>query len=117
MDHEQMAVTVLRVLWRDIDDDFKSQYRRDIWRMFQDAIYTSANQNGTLKSFIHALTMRMNGGWGRNEADRQSLIEVIRAEQDDALLDLFRDETGWLVILVKEHMKQVRETADDTYGI
>ena len=114
---EKMAVDLLIAVWRDIDPDYKSKYRRDIWRMFQDAVYISANQSVKLPVFVGKLSDRVRAGLGRNEKYRTNVIHVLQSGMDYELLHLYRTETAWLVLLVQDEMKGIKEQFEDEYKL
>lgn len=111
------AKALLLVIWRAIDSDFKSQYRREIWRMFADAVRVSANQNATLERFASALCQRVHSNLGRNDADRDEALRVLSLPQADhtEMLRIYRAETPYVVLLVQDAMKSIREQAEADY--
>lgn len=113
----ERALTLLVLIWRAIDSDYKSQYRREIWRMFADAVRVSANQNATLERFASALCMRVRASLGRNEKDRGVALQLFNLPWADRMemLRVYRLETAFVVLLVQEAMKGIREEAEGEY--
>jgi len=108
---------LLLVIWRAIDPDFKSQYRREIWRMFGEAVRVSASQSPTLKRFASSLCQRVHSSLGRNDQDRAEAKRCLDADQADeqAILRLYRTETPYIVLLVQDAMMSIREQAEAEY--
>lgn len=105
--HEAAAQLLLSV-WRDMDADFKSRHRREIWRIFEDATRVSANQSGSLVKFVSALSRRVQAGLGRNEKARETLMRVVDSGKDKALLRAFRTDTPYVVMLVRFEMEKLK---------
>lgn len=112
MSHEGLyvdAVDLLRVIWRAVDADFKSRYARETWRIYEDRVRSAANQNASLARFANQLVQRMVASLGRNEEDRATSLRVLQSGNDRALLKLFRDETAYLIALVRVRIQGERD--------
>lgn len=104
-----LAVALLYAIWHSIDNDFKSAYKMSIWQIFEDRVRVAAGQNGTLVKFASQLARTVNAPIGRNADDRSNAQGVIESGQDRELLRLYREETPYIVMLLRVDVAAKRE--------
>lgn len=116
-DVEKAAFNVLYHVWRGIDSDFKSKYKRDIWRIFEDRVRVAANQNGSVRRFVDQLGRMLASDIGRNAEARDEMLAALKAD-DRQVLRRVRQEASYLVLLVRFEMQKVKELYEngDTQG-
>lgn len=95
------AAALLGSIWRAMDAEFKASYRRTVWKIFEDRARVAANQNATLARFASQLCRALQSSLGRNEADRAAAQAVLASGQDRAILRILRDETPYVVMLLR----------------
>lgn len=105
--HEQ-AADLLYALWRGASVSLKSRYRMTIWRQFEDTIRASA-YTGSLGRFISEACAKLQGSIGRTTGERTVAAAVLNSGEDRALLKLMREETAYLVLMVRVRAQEDRE--------
>jgi hypothetical protein len=98
MTQELVAEKLLWPLWRAIDPDFKQKYARDVWGQFENAIRSSA-YTSNMKVFLANMQQRLPIVIGRDYI--QDVLSVVGSGCDDQILDDLRDETTYMVLLVR----------------
>lgn len=109
----EQASDLLLALWRAVDPDFKERYKADIWRIYEDRVRAAAGQNGTLARFVSQLARSLGGSLGRNETARGIVADIVASGDDHELLRLLREETPYLILLVRLAMKDLKEQWND----
>ena len=99
-ENHERAKTLLAAIWRGIPADYKSRYRRNIWRQFEDNV-RSAAYTSNMGAFINTLCAKMSAQIGQTNEERERAEEVLNSGNDRALLKLMRDETALLVLMVR----------------
>lgn len=107
MDQQRIADDLLWPIWRGVDSAYKVRYARNIWQQFEDNI-RSAAYTSRLAPFYDALCRRLNVRVRADEAERVNAI--IASGEDRAVLKALRDETTYLVLLVR--LKNEERKAD-----
>jgi len=107
------TTALLHAIWRAVDPDFKERYRLEIWRIFEDRTRVAAGQNGTLSRFASQLARAMNAAIGRDERERHQAQTVIESGQDRQLLRLCREETPYLILLVRQRVADQRAQVEE----
>jgi hypothetical protein len=106
------ATDMLYAAWKGIDPEFKSRYRAKIWQIFEDRIRVAAGQNGNLAGFISQLARSLQAFIGTNAAHRDMARKAIDAGNDRDVLRLLREETPYVVLLIRMEMQKERELYD-----
>lgn len=105
---EQVAERLLWPLWRSVTDDYKSRYKREVWEHFENAV-RSAAYTGKLRTYLSNFQ-------GRIPCDIQAqymrdILSIVETGCDDEILDWLRDETTYLVMLVRIRNQERKEAA------
>lgn len=95
---DQVAEKLLWPLWRCVDDSYKDRYKRDIWEQFENAV-RSAAYTGQLKTYLSNFKSRIPVVYEQQYI--KTINSVIELGQDELILDWLRDETTYLVMLVR----------------
>lgn len=111
---EQVSDKLLWPLWRCVSDDYKERYKREIWDHFENAV-RSAAYTGCLKRYLANFQERL-------PVDIQAqyikdVMSVVNSGEDLTILDWLRDETKYLVMLVRlanQERKEFYETINPT---
>lgn len=107
---EQVAERLLWPLWRSVTEDYKSRYKRDVLEHFENAVRAAA-YTGRLRTYLSNFQ-------GRIPCDIQSqymkdILSIVETGCDDEILDWLRDETTYLVMLVRIRNQERKEAASD----
>lgn len=106
MTQEQLASDLLWPLWRCTADDYKDRYKREIWDHFENAV-RSAAYTGSLKRYLENFQSRLPV-----EIQAQyikPIMGVINCGLDTEVLTWLRDETKYMVMLVRLENQTRRE--------
>ncbi len=85
-------------LWESVNRDYKQQYVRDIWNHFENAL-RSASYTGSLKIFLTNFQKRIPSEI-KTEAQKD-IVDIINMNKDLEILNILRNETSYLVLLVR----------------
>lgn len=118
---EQVAEKLLWPLWRCVTDDYKSRYKREIWDHFENAV-RSAAYTGSLTTYLANFQQRIPT---QLEAQYMKDIKsVIDTRCDAEILNWLRDETTYMVMLVrlqnqdrKEAYEQAQADIDEGWNV
>lgn len=108
---EQVAEKLLWPLWRCVTDDYKSRYKREIWDHFENAV-RSAAYTGSLRTYLANFQ-------GRIPCDLQAqymadIKHVIDTKCDFDILNWLRDETTYMVMLIRLKNQERKEALEET---
>lgn len=103
-------------IWRGIDADFKSKYRREIWTIFENRVTVSAKQNGTLRGFATQLSRATQADLGKNEKARNEVLEILECGYDEDILNIIRTTTSYLILHIRSRMNEIREEFDNDHN-
>lgn len=98
-DHEK-AAELLWIVWKGVPADYKSRYRRTIWKQFEDNV-RSAAYTSKLGTFINTLCLKLHATVGKRIDERERAEQILNSGDDRALLKLMREETTLLVLMVR----------------
>lgn len=93
-----VAEKMLWGLWRSVDEQYKVDYRKNIWEQFENAI-RSASYTGSLKVFLTNLQNRIP--LSIQAQFMKDILIVVDSNQDNVVLDWIRNETTYLVMIVR----------------
>lgn len=108
---EQVADKLLWPLWRCVTDDYKSRYKREIWDHFENAV-RSAAYTGSLRTYLANFQARIPVTL--QQQYMKSIREVVDANCDSTILDWLRDETTYMVMLVRLANQDRREAFEES---
>ena len=111
MTQEQVAERLLWPLWRSVTDDYKSRYKREVWEHFENAV-RSAAYTGKLRTYLTNFQ-------GRIPCDIQAqymrdILSIVESGCDDEILDWLRDETTYLIMLVRIRNQERKEALSES---
>jgi hypothetical protein len=98
MDYQRIANDLLTPIWRGIPADYKRQYARNIWEQFENNV-RSAAYTSSLRVWFDTLSRRLNVTIRTEFLD--AVQGVLGAGDDRAILKALRDETAYVVLLVR----------------
>lgn len=106
------ASQLLLVVWKSISPEYKSQYRAEIWRQFEERVATAARMTATLHAFLSRLCgMLQIASLGTDEQGRALVVEVLhgRYGDTDELLSAIRAYPQLCVVQVRVWNDQEKE--------
>ena len=113
MTQENVAESLLWGLWRSITDDYKSQYPRDIWDQFENAI-RSASYTGSLKVFLtnfqRKIPIDLQAQFSKD------ILSIVDSGEDSMVLNWMRTETTYLTMLVRVKNQERKEAIKFSKG-
>ena len=75
----RVAAMLLKAVWSQIDPEYKSKYRMDIWTQVESNVAACARMNSTLTRFLSSLCGRFQVAVpGRTEEERQAVDLILR---------------------------------------
>jgi hypothetical protein len=98
VNHELIATKLLTPLWSGIPADYKMKYARSIWQQFEDNI-RSAAYTDRLSIWYDVMCRKL--GIDVKSADLSVIHECLQIGADEVFLRLLREETAYLVVLVR----------------
>ena len=104
---ELVAENLLWGLWRSITEDYKTQYPREIWEHFENAL-RSASYTDSLKVFLTNFQRRIP--IDIQAQFNKDILSVIEAGEDDEILNWLRSETTYLTMLVRLRNQERKES-------
>lgn len=104
---DDVASQLLWPLWRCIEEGYKDRYKREIWDHFENAV-RSAAYTGKLTTYLANFQARIPTALQLQYM--KPINKIISSGSDDVILDWLRDETTYLVILVRLKNQDRRET-------
>lgn len=113
---EVVADKLLWGLWRSIAEDYKKRYLKTIWEQFENAI-RSSSYTDSLKEFLDkfkkSIPVDLQAQFNKE------ILSVVESGQDEVVLNWFRTEITYLVILVRMRNQKRKEDyqVDQIYEI
>lgn len=104
---QQVAENMLWPLWRCVTDDYKSRYKREVWDHFENAVRAAA-YTGSLRTYLANFQARIPVDMQAQYMEK--ILSVVESGCDDDILNWLRDETTYIVMLVRL-MNQDRKEA------
>ena len=98
MEHQTIADNLLWPIWRGIPDGYKMRYARSIWQQFEDNLRSSA-YTSSLSKFLETVCVRL--GVDLSAKELMNVRAVIESQSDQDVLRKLRNETTYLVLLVR----------------
>ena len=103
---DMIAEKLLWPLWRCVSDDYKTKYKKDVWDHFENAV-KSAAYTGSIKVFLSNFQKRLPVDLQAQYA--KDIISIADGGNDDEVLNLLRQETTYLVMVVRLRNQDRRE--------
>lgn len=104
------AVDFLLACWRGIDLAYKKKYKTSIWDQFESRIRASSYTSSLVKMFEH---LKKHLPLAIREADLPVVESFLKSEEGDMYLDMFRKETAFLVVLVRNKLAEEAKGKED----
>lgn len=104
---ETVAEKLLWGLWRSISEDYKTQYPREIWEHFENAL-RSASYTDSLKVFLTNFQRRIP--IDLQAQYNKEILSVVEAGEDERVLNWLRTETTYLTMLVRLRNQERKES-------
>lgn len=111
---ENVAEQLLWPLWRCVTDDYKSRYKREIWDHFENAVRAAA-YTGSLRTYLANFQQRIP--CELQAQYMKDIKSVIDKNCDPEILDWLRDETTYMVMLVRLMNQERKESFDESNNI
>lgn len=112
MQRIDLASQLLLVVWKSIDPEYKSQYRAEIWRQFEERIATAARMTATLQAFLSRLSgMLRIASLGTDEQARAFVMDVLHGQfgDTDEILQVMRNHPTLCAVQVRVWNDQEKE--------
>ena len=103
---DMIAEKLLWPLWRCVSDDYKTKYKKDVWDHFENAV-KSAAYTGSIKVFLSNFQKRLPVDLQAQYA--KDIMSIADGGNDDEVLNLLRQETTYLVMVVRLRNQDRRE--------
>lgn len=103
---DKIVTELLFPIWRGIDKDFKSQYAKNIWDIFEANVRSCAS-SANLPQFLERIKSKMKVSI-HNKYNKQ-IIDFIDQSDDAEVLSTMHSETSYLIIktnIINEQNKQ-----------
>lgn len=107
---DMIAEKLLWPLWRCVSDDYKTKYKKDVWDHFENAV-KSAAYTGSMKVFLSNFQKRLPVDLQAQYA--KDIMSVIDGADDDEMLNLLRQETTYLVMVVRLRNQDRKEAYEE----
>lgn len=98
IDQQFVADNLLWPLWRSIDDEYKSKYKKEIWQQFENVVKSSTFTRD-LKTFLSKFTSKIPSEL--NKQNSELIMIVIKSNEDEQVLQWLREETTYMVMLIR----------------
>lgn len=108
---EAVAENLLWGLWRSITEDYKTQYPREIWEHFENAL-RSASYTGSLKVFLTNFQRRIP--IDIQAQYNKEILSIVEAGHDETVLNWLRTETTYLTMLVRLRNQERKESLKES---
>lgn len=107
---DMIAEKLLWPLWRCVSDDYKTKYKKDVWDHFENAV-KSAAYTGSMKVFLSNFQKRLPVDLQAQYA--KDIMSIADSGNDDEMLNLLRQETTYLVMVVRLRNQDRREAYEE----
>jgi hypothetical protein len=104
---ESVAEYLLWGLWRSIKEDYKTQYPREIWDHYENAI-RSASYTDSMKVFLTNFQRRIP--IDIQAQYNKDILSIVGAGEDDTILNWLRTEATYLTMLVRLRNQERKES-------
>ena len=107
---DMIAEKLLWPLWRCVSDDYKTKYKKDVWDHFENAV-KSAAYTGSMKVFLSNFQKRLPVDLQAQYA--KDIMSIVDIGNDDEVLNLLRQETTYLVMVVRLRNQDRKEAYEE----
>ena len=104
---QERAAKLLLLIWRGTPLDLKRRYM-NVWEQFENQV-RSAAYTTSLPKFLNSLCSKLAADIGKNADDRAEAERILSAGNDRAMLKAMREETTYLVLMVRVWQQELRE--------
>lgn len=104
--HEKIAEELLFPLWQCVDEKFKTDNPKDVWRYFENFIKTSATSSN-LTQFFGAFKRLCPFEWLNKH--EKTVLSFIKNQSSDDVLEILRGDDCAFVILLTRQLNQERK--------
>ena len=112
MTQKEIAERLLWPIWRGIPDGYKSKYARNIWTQFESNL-RSAAYTSSLSRFAEKIRLKLDIEVRKD--DSALYTEALGAADERAVLKCIRDETTYLVLLVRVRNDERKAVAKEKF--
>lgn len=98
VDQQFVADNLLWPLWQSIDKDYKREYAKEIWQQFF-TVVKSSTFTRDLKTFLSKFTKKIPSEL--NKKSSELIMTVLNAGEDEQILQWLREETTYMVMLIR----------------
>lgn len=114
MEHQEIERQLLTPLWRGLSADYKRKYARNIWQQFEDNLRVAAAHTSNLRKLVNSICSKL--AISLRGADIAAVNELLNSGADRAILKVLREETTYLVMLVRLENERRKEESAEKYG-
>ena len=111
MTQDVVSEKLLWGLWRSVHEDYKTQYPREIWEHFENAL-RSASYTDSLKVFLTNFQKRIP--IDIQAQYNKDILSVVESGEDYMILGWLREETTYLTMLVRLANQERKELLKDS---
>lgn len=104
--HQETADNLLFPLWQCVDEKFKTDNPKDVWRYFENFIKTSAT-SPSLTSFFGAFKRLCPFVWQHKH--EKTVLNFIKNANTDDVLEILRGDDCAFVILLTRQLNEERK--------
>lgn len=98
--HQQIASELVFPLWQCVDEKFKTDSPKDVWRYFENFIKTSGT-SPDLPSFFGSFKRLCPFDWKHKH--EKTVLEFIKNTEDDNVLEILRgDDCAFVILLTRQ---------------
>lgn len=100
----RVASVLLRAVWNGIDSEYKSKYRAEIWRQFEERTATASRITNSLVSFLSKLSVLCQvAEIGADDSERQFVEAILSGSygNPEEILQALRRDPQVCVLLMR----------------
>lgn len=105
--HQEIADNLLFPLWQCVDEKFKTDNPKDVWRYFENFIKTSAT-SPNLTTFFGAFKRLCPFDW-MHKHEKAVLHFIQNANSDDVLEILRGDDCAFVILLTRQRNQERKQ--------
>lgn len=103
---ELVAENLLWGLWRSITEDYKEKYFKDVWNHFENAV-KAASYTEKLTKFVEMFKRRIPCELQAKYT--KDILSIVQSGKDYEVLTWLREETTYLIMLVRLRNQERKE--------
>lgn len=105
--HQLIASELLFPLWLCVDEKFKTDNPKDVWRYFENFVKTSATSSN-LPNFFGAFKRLCPFTWLHKH--EKTVLEFMKSQKDDEILEILRGDDCAFCVLLTRQLNQDRKS-------